>query len=329
MKRSARKLALALVFAGANAWAQGRTQDPPVAADSAAEARQQYQDGTKAFSGKRYAEAALHFEAAAAFKANAVALYTAGLAWDLAAKPERAADAYARALDVSGLDAKQTNVAKERVAALEKTLGIVSVTAPDGWKVQIDSLSEVVTPARLHAPPGPHVVNVRTSTRTTEKRDVALEAGKVVFLELKDEPKVQPKPPPKDPEPAATKEPPPSPDPLPARLRQKPFWTTFKVVGVGLAGVGLAGVGAGALLGLSANDAKDAYNAAPSRPGFDHADSLQTLTNAAFITGAVLLAAGIVLVVVPIGERDARHGFVPATVKVGAMPGGVALGGTF
>src|SRR5690349_17222390 len=74
-------------------------QDPPTV-DSAAEARQQYQQGTQAFQAKRYEEAALHFEAAASFRTNAVALYTAALAWDLATKPERAADAYGRALAV-------------------------------------------------------------------------------------------------------------------------------------------------------------------------------------------------------------------------------------
>jgi len=148
MKRSARALAVAIGLAVAAVSGAARADDPP-AADSAADARQQYQMGTQAFSQKRYSEAALHFEAAAAFKANAVALYTAALAWDLASRPERAADAYARALEVPGLDTKQTNVAKDRVAALEKSLGTVMVTAPEGWKVQLDTLTEVPAPARL------------------------------------------------------------------------------------------------------------------------------------------------------------------------------------
>src|SRR5688572_22296764 len=91
-------------------------------ADPAAEARSQYQLGTQAFQAKKYSEAALHFESAASFRPHAVALYTAGLAWDLANNPARAADAYSRALDVPGLDAKQSATAKDRVAALEKSL---------------------------------------------------------------------------------------------------------------------------------------------------------------------------------------------------------------
>lgn len=291
--------------------------------DSAAEARQQYQDGTKAFAAKRYSEAALHFEAAASFKANAVALYTAGLAWDLASRPERAADAYTRALDVAGLDAKQTNVAKDRVQSLEKSLGTLSVTAPEsGWKVQLDTLTEVAAPARLHASPGVHTLSVRAANKSIEKRDVTLEAGRVTSLELKKE---EPKPPPKvEPEPPREKPaPPPPPDVVPARLRE-PFWTNIKVAGVGVAGLGVAALGATAILGLNANDAKDAYNAAPSRAGYDHASSLETWTNISLIAGAVLVAGGVALVAVPIGGSESQ-----AKIRASVTPGGIGVGGTF
>src|SRR5690242_9414755 len=70
---------------------------------ASAEARSQYGLGTQAFQAKKYVEAATHFEAAAAARSSAVALYTAGLAWDLAGKQERAADAYSRALEAPGL----------------------------------------------------------------------------------------------------------------------------------------------------------------------------------------------------------------------------------
>jgi hypothetical protein len=70
-------------------------------------------------------------------------------------------------------------------------------------------------------------------------------------------------------------------------------------------------------------DAKDAYDAAPSRPGYDHASSLETWTNVAFIGGAVLLVGGIVLVAVPMGDRNEGR------VKVGTSPGGLLLRGSF
>jgi hypothetical protein len=299
----------------------GSARAQETAPDSALEARQQYQDGTKAFAAKHYSEAALHFEAAAAFKANAVALYTAALAWDLALRPERAADAYARALEVPGLDAKQTTVAKDRLGALEKSLGTVVVTAREpGWKVQLDTLTEVATPARLHAAPGIHTLSVRIPNKPIERRDVTLEAGKVTNLELKEEPKVAPKP---EPEPVREQAVDPV-EPVPARLREPPFWTTLKVVGVGLAGVGVAALAATAILGTSANGAKEAYEAAPSRAGYDHASSLETWTNVTLASGAILAAGGVALILFPIGADSPD-----AHVRMGVAPGGLVLRGGF
>ena len=318
MKGHVRTLAVGLVMAAASlAPARAAKAQEPTPAEAAAEARNQYQQGTQAFQQKRYSEAALHFEAAASFRTSSVALYTAGLAWDLASRPERAADAYARALDVGGLDAKQLGVAKDRVAQLEKTLGTVAVTAPEGWRVQLDTFTEVPTPARLHGAPGVHGLSVRAPSRPIERRDVSLEAGKVATLDLKDEPKVVAKAP--DPEP--TKPAPVETAPAAPRPRE-PFWITRRVAGVGVAGVGLAALGSGIILGLNANDAMTAYDAGPTRESFDHASSLQAWTNVALITGGVLIAGGAALVLVPGADAERRVTLAPA-------PGGAIVTGKF
>jgi hypothetical protein len=313
-------LLLAVAATVATAAPTARAEEP-VAADSAAEARQQYQQGTQAFAQKRYSEAALHFEAAAAFRPTAVALYTAGLAWDNASRPERAADAYSRALDLPGLDAKQTSLAKERVAQLEKTLGTLVVTGPEGWKVQLDTFTEVPVPARLHSGPGVRALSIRAPGKPIERRDVSLDGGKVTTLDLKDEPKPAPKPP------APEVEPPPSskgpPPPPPARAREETFWTTRRAIGAGVAGVGVAALGAAVVLGINANGAKDAYDKAPTREGFDHASALQTWTNIALVAGGVALAGGVVLIVLP--DEGAAEG----RLRVSVNPGGAALGGSF
>ncbi|MDB4935755.1 MAG: hypothetical protein JWP87_2727 [Labilithrix sp.] len=314
MKRQARSLAVALVLAGASfAPTLVHAQDAPT--DVAAEARQQYQQGTQAFQQKRYQEAALHFEAAASFRTSSVALYTAGLAWDLASKPERAADAYARALEVGGLDPKQNGLAKDRVAQLETTLGTVAVAAPEGWRVQLDTFTEVPTPARLHAGAGVHALSVRAPGKPIERRDVTLQAGKVVTLELKDEPKVVAKPEPEPVKPLPVEAPPPP----PPRMQ---YWITRRVIGVGVAGVGIAALGSGIILGLEANSAKTAYDAGPTRESFDHASSLEAWTNVALISGALMVAGGIALVVWP-DEGGQGH------VNVGATPGGAFVAGKF
>lgn len=311
--RSARGLAVALVLATTSLVpVAASAQDAP--ADAGAEARQQYQQGTQAFQQKRYNEAALHFEAAASYRTSSVALYTAGLAWDLASKPERAADAYTRALDVGGLDPKQTGLAKDRVAQLEKTLGTVTVTAPEGWRVQLDTFTEVPTPARLHGAQGIHGLSVRAPGKPIERRDVTLDPGKVLALELKDEPKVVAK---AEPEPVKA---PVVVAPAPAPV-QEPYWSTRRVVGVGVAGVGVAALGSAIILGLNANDAKSAYDAGPTRESFDHASSLQTWTNVALVSGALLVAGGVALVVWP--DKDEGR------VRVGPALGGAVVTGKF
>jgi hypothetical protein len=281
-----------------------RAQDA-APADAAVEARQQYQQGTQAFQQKRYQEAALHFEAAASFRTSSVALYTAGLAWDLASKPERAADAYSRALEVGGLDPKQQGLAKDRVTQLETTLGTVAVAAPDGWRVQLDTFTEVPTPSRLHAGAGVHGLSVRAPGKPIERRDVTLQTGKLVTIELKDEPKIVPRVEPEPPK-ALPVAPPPPPPP-------RPYWITRRVVGA---------LGSAIILGTSANGAKTAYDAGPTRASFDHASSLQTWTNVALVTGVVLVAGGVALVLWPDRDGEGR-------VNVGAAPGGAVVTGKF
>lgn len=312
MKRVARSIALALVVSAGTVSSIASAQDAPV--DPAAEARSQYQQGTQAFQQKRYAEAAVHFEAAAAYRVNAVTLYTAGLAWDLASRSERAADAFARALEVPGLDAKQTQTAKDRLAQLEKSLGTLTVTGPEGTKVQLDQFSEAPVPARLHAAPGVHTLSIRMPGKPIERKDVTLEIGKTTSYEVKEE--VKPEEPAPPPPPPAEPEPTPPPPPPPP-----PFWTLRRVIGVGVGGVGLAALGATAVLGINANGAKDAYDAGPTREGFDHASSLETWTNVMLVSGAVLLAGGVALVLVP--EKN------DASVRVSGGPGSVVVGGTF
>jgi hypothetical protein len=174
--------------------------DATVQADPAAEARRQYNNARKAFEARRYAEAALAFEAAGAYKEHAATLYSAALAWERADQPERAADDFGRALGIPaispasggppGLDADQTAAAKDRLAQLETTLGVLVVRGGGtGWRVQLDELTEVPVPARLHAAPGTHTLFVREPGRPIARRDVSLEAAHTAELEVKSEEK--------------------------------------------------------------------------------------------------------------------------------------------
>jgi hypothetical protein len=304
-----------LVCLVASSAPRGAHADEP---DPTVEAKARFRQGSEAFAQKRFVEAALQFEAASALRPHAVTTYTAALAWDSAGQPERACDAYGRALDLPGLDAKQTTQAKDRVQSLERTLGTVVVKVPSTWKIQLDSLTEVTGPSRLHALPGAHVLTIRPSGYPVEKRDVSLEAGKAIEVEVTEaqllaaKKAAEPPPPPKvEPPPPPKPEPPPPPPPAQSPLRP---------LGFVLAGTGGALVLSGIVLGTQALAAGDAYNAGPTREAYDHATSLATWTSLALVGGIVVAAAGVTLALVPIGKTEA---------KVAVGPGSLVLGGTF
>ena len=115
----------------------------------------------QAYQAKRFVEAALHFEAAVVQRPHAVTIYTAALAWEQASRPDRAADDFSRSLDVQGLSPAQSQNAHERLAILERAMGTLDVTAPEGWRVQLDANTGVLAPAHLHAMPGVHSLAVQ------------------------------------------------------------------------------------------------------------------------------------------------------------------------
>jgi len=308
-------LAAGLAFAALSTPARAQSNDAQALSEPAAEARRQYNLGTQAYAAHRFADAAQNFEAAAAYKAHAVTLYTAALAWDQAGQPERAADDFGRALDVGGLSADQTRNAKERLAALERTAGTAIVKAPAGWRVQLDTLTEVPAPARLHATPGLHSLNYHPAGEPAKKKELTLEAGKTQSIEL---PEKEAPPPKEDPAPVAEKDKNAAPVGQPAESSATKL---RRSLGFAAVGVGVAGLGAGIILGLEANDARDTFNTAPAHATFDHAKGLQTWTNVALVTGGVFLAGGLALVLIPTSEKT--------QVKLGLAPGGASMRGTF
>ncbi len=258
------------------------------AQDDAAEAKKQFVAGTKAFSNGKFAEAAQAFEAAAALKPNAVALYTAALAWEQASQSERAADDYGRAIELPGLNQQQETTAKERLAALEKVLGTLAVSGPEGTKVQLDQFSEAPVPVRLHGTGGTHSLSVKLSGKPAEKREVLLEGNQIQKLDV-------------TPAPVAVKKPDTTPPPTKEVVVEKPVshMSVMKAIGFTSIGVGATTALAAIVLGISAQDAGDAYKAAPSHAGYVHANALADWTTGAWITAGVFVAAGVALVLIP------------------------------
>jgi hypothetical protein len=294
----------ALGLCSTTAGAQVASADDADSASNAA--RSQYNAGTKAFADQRYAEAALAFEAAADAKPSAVALFTAALSWDRTNAPDRAADDYARALALPGLPADKASQAKDRIAVLDATLGALAVTGADGIRVQLDANSERPVPATLHGTSGVHTLTVRpASGGAIERRSIVLERGKTTSLDLATSP----------PAPASA----PAPPPARREVTPRPGGDWKKPVGIALTGVGGATLLAGILLGFEAEDAKNAYVAAPAQATLDHANALQTWTNVAFVAGGLLTAGGIALILWP----------SPVKTEVSLLPGGLLMKGAF
>ncbi len=293
---------------------------PPQAAaptpEAVAEAARQTELGRQAVKAKRYVQAALLYEASAALGRHPSGHFSAALAWEQAERPERAADAYARAVAVEGLSAPEASQAKERLDTLEKMLGTLDVKAPPGWTGQLDAGTEAAVPARLHGTAGIHQLAVAVPDKSVLRRDVRLETGKVLALALKDEPS------PSSGDAKKTDTPAPQ---APMRVvsveaPQGPH--TRRVIGFGLMGLGAASLGAALILGLETIDARNAFNASPSRPLYDHEQTLQTWTNVSLIAGSVLFVGGATLAIWPAGGGEARVGLAPT-------PGGARLVGRF
>lgn len=324
MVRGTRTSLLALVLLGASA---SSVRAQPLS-DPAAEARRQFNLGTQAFAAKRFAEAAQSFEAAAAYKAHAVTLYTAGLAWEQAGRPERAADDYSRALEVPGLNADQEKSARDKLAQLEKQLATASVTGPDGTRAQLDALTDVPTPAHLHALAGPHVLTFTLPGKPSQKKELRLEEGKITAIDLVAEAKAA--------EAAAAASAGPATgaredghaagDHGTESSGEDPGVKLRKSLALVAIGIGVAGVAGTAILGVEGLGARDAYDDTPTRSTFDHAHSLQTWTNVFLVGSAVFLVGGAVLYFLP---APATNGHV--RIGVAPAPGGAAasLGGRF
>lgn len=274
-------------------------------ADNAEDARTMYEGARVLFDSKRYAEAALQFEAAAMLRPHAVAWFMAGQAWERNGLLNRAADAYARAIALGDLKTDEA-LATSRLAALEKRLGTLDVRGPEGTRVRIEPNTELPVPARLHAAAGRQKLTIRGPGDASSSRDVELVTGVVTPLELEPRPV---------PTPAA------APPVVHTGEVSPPSWTTQKTIGVVLAGAGLVSlVGAAALWG-SANGAHDDYIAAPTRDVYDRGRSLVTWTNVTLIGGALLVASGAFLLAVPLSRR-------PSSAALVVTPNGIGLRGS-
>jgi hypothetical protein len=306
-------LAAALLGAARPARADGaRAIDlGPVRDESpAARARSLYDAGTQAFNHSWFLEAALDFEAAAAYKPSPVALYTAALSWERANAPDRAADDYTRALAAGDLPAESANAATQRLGALRRVLGAVTVSGSAGWYVQLDDHSELAAPATLYGAAGVHTLIVRAAGQPPQRLPVVLDPSggdRAIQLPVAT---------------LATRD-------IPGGRSPSPPLAGRPIAGTVALGAAFTALLAGALLGIEALDARNAYRATPTRATYDHARSLEVWTDVALISGGALLAGGLVLVLWPAPRATAFGGQPRGRLVLAARPGSLFLQGAF
>jgi len=306
-------LTLATVCAAPSAVAQELSEE-----ETKAEASRLYNEAKRALSEERYRDAALSFESASRLRPHAVALYTAAQAWELADEPARAADAFALSLATPKLDESQAARARERLKALEKDVGVVSVVGDETTRVQLDDHSEFKAPARLHAATGAHVLLILRADGSVERRSIETKAGEILEVDAEARAPKEPTEAPK-----VTKLAEPRRNPV---REPEPQTSPWKTVGFVTAGAGVASLLGGVLLGLSANDAETAYKAGPTQESLDHAKGLESKTNLMLIAGGVLTAAGVTLIV---WQPGGSEGGAKGQVKVGLGASALWARGSF
>jgi hypothetical protein len=275
-----------------------------------------YEDARKAFDGGAYQAAALGFERVFREVPNGASMLAAGRAWEKASEPALAADDYRTALSVGDLGADESAKGKERLDALEASLGSVQVLGPDGTTVSLGHAEAVRTPVNVHARPGPVTVVATLPNGRQATRAVVVERGNVVTVDLR----------PTAVAPVRAEEPAALPDVgATAEPRSNPVRTAAWITGGSAVAAGIAA----AILAPIFNAKNNDWNASSKTDAGerDTVVSLQIGTDVAFIGACALAATSATLFIV--AARSHAKGATPPSesfephVTVG--PGSVAL----
>jgi len=267
-----------------------RAQDAP---DRKLEAEALFEQGTTAYQQGAHERAALLFERAHQLAPHGATILNAARAREAAGNRPRAADGYAEALRLGGLEDEYRELAESHLAELERALGLIRVEEPKNGVVSVAHVRRAPVPAAVHLEPGRHRVTVERGDGVRAARDVTAVAGGTERLRL-----AWPASPPRKP---ATDE---GPD---GKL----------VAGAILLGVGVLGAGAATGFGVAALGARDDYEASNRRDrgAADTAETLRTATNAAWIGAGALAVGGAVLMVLALTDSP------PPRVGSAKLPG--------
>jgi hypothetical protein len=267
------------------------------AEDGQSAAREKFRQATEAHEKGDYRGAAELFEEAHRLAPAAGAKFNAGIAWDESGEASRAADDYETALEMGGLTEDEAKQAEERLGALRRVLGYLSVDEPAGASVEVEGTKAVV-PLRIYLSPGAHqVIGTRGTAKTTVRVDIRAGEVKHVALDLPAE-KAEAT------ESAKTTPLPPPPDRAPHDTGESAHSGATKTWGIVALGAGVVFSGVAVALGVQTLKQRDAWDASGHHDlaKHDSAVELRTFTNVAWGGAIVAGAAGVVLLLTPTVE---------------------------
>jgi tetratricopeptide (TPR) repeat protein len=279
-------------------------------------AASEFREGRAAFARGDARGAAEHFEQAYRLAPHAATIYNAGAAWDAAGERARAADDYELALELGGMSETYVADAQERLAALQKVVGVLLVTEPRGASISVAHVSRLRVPAHIHLAPGTYEVSVHSSGDVSVKRSVSIRAGEQSVLS------VHPSEFPPAPRPEVLVQA----APRVVEHRRVPMPSAWAFTAWSLAAASAAGSVA---LGVSAVNAKHAFEATGSSdPALRaRASTLRTWTNVGWGVSALLAGGGFALWLLP--RPPAASPVQGVHVGVTLSPDGFVVAGIF
>ncbi len=249
-------------------------------------AGEKFNEGLRLFQAGQHEKAADAFYEAYRAHPHAAALYNAGLAWQLAGDPGRAATAYSLALEMKLGEAARAD-ARHRLDDLSRSLGRIEVGAPDGSTIRSPPFMVHRSSAVLYLSPGRHRIDVKLESGAWAVRRVVAVAGQttVVLVEATSSEE--------DPEAV------PEPKARPPKGRAGPAEPPDKTLGYIALGAAAVAAGTATVLGIEALRARDDFDASghTSSTARDRAETYRLWTNIAWVSAAAFGAAGTVYLI--------------------------------
>jgi len=300
--------ALSFVLAASSAHAQeassAAAQTSVAGSSDVAAAARAFQEGQKAQLSGDFARAAELFELADELAPTPEAVRSAIRNHDAARHPARAATLALAAAERYPEDTATSAMVDELLARVTPLLARLTIRCDQPCVLLIDGEAltvEAVARADAFVPPGSHAIEARFPTEQRETHTLELAAGDARELELRAPalPELEPAPPSPERAPAvetlAERQPLPPAAPRAATAASDeddglPPWL-FLTAGA----LTVTGAAASLISGLDALDKRDAYEADPTRGGYERGVESESRTNALLIATAGLAATSAVL----------------------------------